>query len=50
MDTLEQVQCRAIKIIKALKHHLYEEKPKELGLFSLEKRKVRATLSICIST
>ncbi|KAJ7407300.1 hypothetical protein WISP_127584 [Willisornis vidua] len=33
----EQVQQRATKIIKVLKHLSYEERPRELGLFSLKR-------------
>lgn len=47
MDILEQTQQRATVMVAGLKHLPRERMTVELGLFSLQKTRLREILSVC---
>lgn len=49
VDILEQVQLKATMMVKGLEYLIYQERLRELGMFSLEKKKLRRISSAYVN-
>ena len=46
MDLLECIQRRATEMIQRMEHLSYEDRLRQLGLFSLEKRRLQGDMKV----